>query len=242
MPELKADQDTYHQKDNSNWNWLYKLGGIAALIIVIFIPIQSFIYISFPPPTTVIGYFMLFQNNWFVGLLDMDLLYLFDSALLIIVYLALYIALRKTNRSFMTIALVLGLVGIATFFSSKPAFEMLSLSTQYAAATTEAQKTILLGAGQAFLAIYNGTAFNVYYTLNAITLIIISWVMLQSHIFSKLTAYLGLLAGLLMLIPSTAGMIGITFSFLSLIPWAIFSMLIARKFFQLGRNTEIKKF
>jgi hypothetical protein len=84
---------------------------------------------------------------------------------------------------------------------------MLSLSTQYAAATTEAQKSMLLGAGQALLAIYNGTAFNVYYILSAITLIIFSLVMLQSKIFSKLTAYLGLLSGLLMLIPSTAGMI-----------------------------------
>lgn len=240
MSELKADQDTYPENDNSNWNWLYKLGGIAALIIVIFIPIQSIIYISFPPPTTVIGYFTLFQNNWLIGLLDMDLLYIFDSAFLIIVYLALYIALRKTNKSFMTIALALGLVGIATFFSSKPSFEMLSLSTQYAATTTEAQKTILLGAGQTLLAIYSGTAFNVYYILSAITLIIISLVMLQSNIFSKLTAYLGILSGLLMLIPSTAGMIGIIFSFLSLIPWAIFSLLIARKFFQLGRNTKIK--
>lgn len=94
----------------------------------------------------------------------------------------------------MTIALALGLIGIATFFSSKPSIEMLSLSTQYAAATTEVQKTILLGAGQALLAIYSGTAFDVYYILNAITLIIISLVMLQSNIFSKLTAYLGLLA------------------------------------------------
>lgn len=237
MSELEADQDINRENDNSNWNWLYKLGGISALIIVILIPIQSFIYISFPPPTTVIGYFTLFQNNWIIGLLDMDFLYLIDSALLIIVYLALYIALKKTNKSFMTIALALGLVGIATFFSSKPSIEMLSLSTQYAAATTEIQKTILLGAGQALLAIYSGTAFDIYYILNAITLIIISFVMLQSNIFSKLTAYLGLLAGLLMLIPSTAGMIGIILSFLSLIPWAVFSLLIARRFFQLGRNT-----
>ena len=235
MPELKPTPEENQQTDNTNWNWLFKLGGISSLIIVIFIPIQSFIYITFPPPTDVIGYFMLFQNNWIIGLLDMDLLYLFDSALLIIVYLALYVALKKTNKSFMTIALVLGLVGIASFFSSKPAFEMLSLSTQYASATSEAQKFILLGAGQALLAIYSGTAFDVYYIFNALTLIIISAVMLKNKIFSKLTAYLGLISGFLMLIPSTAGMIGIIFSFLSLIPWAIFSVLIARRFFQIGK-------
>lgn len=238
MSELKSNQDIYEKNDNSNWNWLYKIGGIAALIIVIFIPIQALIYVLYPPPTTVMGYFTLFQSNWIIGLLDMDFIYLFSNTLLIAVYLALYVALKKTNKSFMTIALALGLVGITTFFTSKPSLEMLSLSTQYAAATTEAQKTIILGAGQTLLAIYSGTAFDVYYILNAITLLIIAFVMLQSNIFSRATAYSGIISGLLMLIPSTAGTIGMIFAFLSLIPWIVFSVLIALRFFKLGKDTQ----
>jgi hypothetical protein len=116
----------------------------------------------------------------------------------------------------MAFALAIGLVGIAAYFASNTAFE--------------------LAAGQAMLAIYQGSASNVYYVLNAIALLLISTVMLRSNIFSKVTAYWGILAGVLMLVPSTAGTIGIAFAFASLVPWAIFSVLIARRLFRLGSD------
>jgi hypothetical protein len=40
----------------------------------------------------------------------------------------------------------------------------------------------------------------------------------------------------LMMIPSTAGMIGLVFSLLSLIPWYVFSILAARQFFRFSRQ------
>jgi len=116
----------------------------------------------------------------------------------------------------MAFALAIGLVGIVAYFASNTAFE--------------------LAAGQAMLAIYQGSASNVYYVLNAIALLLISTVMLRSNIFSKVTAYWGILAGVLMLVHSTAGTIGIAFTFASLVPWAIFSELIARRFFRLGSD------
>ena len=119
---------------------------------------------------------------------------------------------------------------------SNTAFEMLTLSNQYVVATTDAQRAEILAAGQAMLAIYQGTAFNVYYILNAIVLLIISSVMQRSTVYSKATAYWGMLAGVLMLVPSTAGTIGLYFAFASLVPWAVFSVLIASKLFQLGRD------
>jgi len=219
---------------DSRWNWLYRIAGVAALILVAFIVIQVIIFIFWPPPGTVIDYFTLFQNNKLIGLLDLDLLYITDNTLMILIYLALYAALKRTSESFMAIALTISLVGIAAYFASNTAFEMLSLSNQYAAATTDAQRAIFLAAGQAMLSIYTGTAFDVYYVLNAAALLIISFVMLRSKIFSKTIAYLGIMAGLLMLVPSTAGTIGIYFSLLSLLPWTIWLILFARRLFQLG--------
>ncbi len=58
--------------------------------------------------------------------------------------------------------------------------------------------------------------------------------MLRSKIFSKTTAYLGILAGILMIIPSTAGTLGLYFSLVSLVPWSIWLVLVARRLFQLG--------
>jgi len=88
----------------------------------------------------------------------------------------------------MVIALILGLVATAVYFASNTAFEMLSLSNQYAAATTDAQRSIVMAAGQAMLAIYQGTAFDVSYVLSAVALLIISVIMLRSNVFSKVTA------------------------------------------------------
>ena len=83
--------------------------------------------------------------------------------------------------------------------------------------------------------------FNVYYVMNAIALLIISVVMLRSNIFSRVTAYVGLLAGVLMIVSSTAGTIGLIFALASLVPWALFSVLIARRLFQLGWEASKKE-
>ncbi len=113
---------------------------------------------------------------------------------------------------------------------------MLSLSSQFAAAATEAEQVIFLASGQAMMAQYTGTAFDVYYVFNAVGLLIMAVVMLRSDIFSKGTAYWGIAAGGLMIIPSSAGMIGMAFALASLVPWMVFAILIARRFFQLGRE------
>lgn len=218
------------------WRSLYKIGGMAALIMVALIPVQIIIFMVYPPPTTAAGFFLLFEKNWLIGLLSLDLLYIVNNILLSLIYLALYISLKRTNESFMAIALVLGLMGIAAYFPSNTAFEMLNLSSQYAAAKTDVERTIIQAAGQAMLVIYRGTTFNVYYVLNAIALLMIAAVMLRSDVFSKPTAFWGIAAGVLMVIPSTAGAIGIAFAIASLLPWSVFCVLITKRLFQLARS------
>jgi fumarate reductase subunit D len=84
---------------------LFRVGGIAALTIVLLIPIQIVIFVVWPPPNTVIGWFTLFQDSPVVGLIDMDLLLIVDSVLVVMVFLALWAALRRINESLMIIAL-----------------------------------------------------------------------------------------------------------------------------------------
>ena len=55
---------------------LYKIGGIMALIIVLLIPVQMFIFIAWPPPDNVLDFFNLFHKNPLLGLLSLDLLYI----------------------------------------------------------------------------------------------------------------------------------------------------------------------
>lgn len=217
------------------WRGLYKTGCVAAWISLALIPIQIIIYIVWPPPSTVVGFFTVLQQNWFRGLLGLDLLYMVSTILIVFIYLALFAALWRTSPSAMVVALALGLVSIAVYFASNVSFEMLALSGRYAAATGEAQRNLYLASGETLLSIYQGSAYNAYYILGAVVILITSVVMLRSNLFSRLTAYLGLAAGVLMLLPPTAGTPGIVAAFLSLAPTAVWLVLLARQFSRFGK-------
>ncbi len=235
MSQLIQNPSTDTEIADSNWKSLYKAGGVAALAVLLFIPIQMIVFFAWPPPSTVLGWFTLFQDNALVGLLDLDLLLIVDYALMGLTFLALWAALRRASQSVMAIALTTELVGVTTYFASTAAFEMLSLSNLYTAATTDADRSIFLAAGQGMLVTWQGTAFNVSYILGAIALLIVSIVMLRSHVFSKTTAYVGIVASIMMFVPPTAGTVGLYLSLISLIPTIIWLILISRRLFQLGR-------
>ncbi len=227
-------------KTGSHWKGLYKAGGIAAFFMLAIMIAQIAIYVTAPPPTSVLDFFALFKQNSLLGLLSLDLLYLLNNTLLILIYLALYAALKEVSESAAIVALVLGLVGIAAYFSSNTAFEFLSLSHQYNESVSTDQRVMFQSAAQAMLEIYKGTSFDVYYVLNAAALLIFDYLMIKSTIFNKTTMVFGVLAGVLMLIPSTAGTLGLIFSLASLIPWAVFCVLIAIRFFQLGSKNQYR--
>lgn len=222
--------------ESDNWKKIYKTGGTAALVMVFIIPVQIIIFAMYPPPETAIGFFELFNTNWIIGLLSLDFLYYINNGLLILVYIGLFASLQKTDFSTMLIASLIGFIGIAVYYVSSIGFEMLSLSNQYYSTGTGDNKQLLLAVGQALIARYKGTAFDVYYVFNAITLILISFTMFKAVSFGKATATWGLIAGIFMIIPSTAGTIGLIFSLISLVPWVVFSILIGIKLIKMSKN------
>lgn len=237
MSQLNQDQIAESDFLESNWNSLFKIGGIAAISMAIIILIQSYIFFAFPPPKTVIEYFDLFQKNPLIGLLDLDLLLIIDNLLLIFVYLAFYAVLKRVNKSLMTAALVFGLVGIVLLLVSREVtFSMLTLSNQHATATTEVQKAMFVTIGQMMLTTYNGGVFDISYVIGAFPLLLISLVMLKSKIFSKLLAIIIGISGILMLVPPTVGEIGLYLSFFSLIPTLFWLVLLGLKLFQLAEQ------
>jgi hypothetical protein len=203
---------------------------MAALVVVAFMPIQIAVYVMYPPPTTVTEWFSLFQENWIIALLDMDLLIVVEYVLLLLLYVALWAVLRQWNGAFATLALVLQIVGTATYFSSAVAFEMLSLSNEYAAATTGDEKSIILAAGHAILANWQGTAFSISYVLAGAATLTISLVIPKTrYLFGRGAAYSGIIAGTFSLVPSTARLLGVVLSLLSLAPLAVWLVLVSRR-------------
>jgi len=218
----------------SSWRPLYLAAGAAAVLSIAFTFLAIIVYITNPPPTTITAWFALFQRNGLLGLLDLDLLMLVTYVLMGLIYVALYGALSRGHEPLMTLATVCGLTSIATYISSNTAFNMLVLSGQYSAATTEAQRAAIRAAGQAMLATWQGTAYDVSYVLGGIAALLVAAAMLRSRVFGRVTAYVGLALGLLMLLPATAGTIGLYLSLASLVPTVIWLGLLAWRFFRLA--------
>lgn len=179
----------------SHFKSIYRVSGAAALIVSALLLIEIIIFTIWPQQTTAIDYFTLFQTNKFIGLLDFYLLEMFAYILFLPIFLAIYVAIRKNSESFMILSVILAIIGVSIFLSTNNPFSLLSLSDQYWAASTEAQKPILLAAGQAIIANTGQRAvggFNMGFLLVSIAGLIVSTVMLKSNIFSKKTAYIGI--------------------------------------------------
>jgi hypothetical protein len=234
-PQLAMDTGREAESTDSRWRALYRLAGAGALISAVFIPIQALVFIVWPPPLDggAADWFALFRDNRLVGLLDLDLLLIADNVFLVPIFLALYVLLRRDSQSLMAVATVLGFLGIVFFIASNPAFEMLSLSQRYAAATTEAGRSTFLAAGEAMLATWEGTAFQVYYLLGSIAGIVIGAVMLRSAVFSNLAGWMAILGnaiGLGLYVPT----VGVYISVFSVLFLEVWYVLIARRLLQLG--------
>ena len=221
-----------------NFQPLYRVAQFLALTMLILIPLQIVIYVIAPPPDTVKGFFELYQQNPFLGLLSLDFLYLFNNMIIIIIYLALFVLLYREKPVTVLLALILGLIGIACYYPSNPAFEMLTLSNQYFQALPE-QQTIYLAAGEALMAGYTGTTFDVYYVLSTICLLLFAYALIKSHKFKKSVGLWGLASGFFMIVPSSAGVLGMIFSLLTLIPWVVFVALLVINFRKFAADTSI---
>ncbi len=222
----------------SQWKSLYKIAGISVLLMISIVPIQITVFSAAPPPDTALGWFELFQDNALLGLLSFEALFIVYGVLAIPVALALYVALRRTDPVWMALYLALTIAGSAALFSARPALEMLHLSHQFAAATTEAQRVMYLSAGEGLLAIFHGTSYMVSYLLGSITGLMLSIVMLRSQIFSRATAYVRIASSVLdfgLFLP----IVGLYVSAFSAVLLFVWNIMIARRMFQLGRSTTI---
>lgn len=138
---------------------LYKFGGVAAIIAIMGTLLD--ITITFLPgwgvstvPKTAIGWFIQFQNNWLLGLRNLDLLNSIISIVMIPMFCALYAVHQGVKKDYATLA-----------------------RGEH-------------GSSGAFIG----------FVLSTIASISMSLVMLRGKIFSKATAYIGILGFILLLI------------------------------------------
>ena len=199
------DNSTNSQRIDISWITLFRIGGVAALLAVIlfrrFLAVELMTFNGFgifevPPsePASALEWFALLQENKVVGLILLGLVDLINYALVGLLFLAVYGALRKVNRIAMGLAILLSMISLSVYFASNQALGYLYLSGQYQAATSQAQRSVYLGAGEALSANLQGTGWYVSLFLIYLAGLIIAIVMLKSDVFNKVTAWTGLLA------------------------------------------------
>ena len=231
--QASAQQPTAEAR--AGWGTLYRIAGFAALLVVALVPLQMAVFVFWPPPTAVAGWFELFRMNPVVGILDLDLLLIVDYVLLVLVFLALFVALRHASPSLGAIFVALQLVAAATYFASATAFEMLAASDLYWAASSDAERALALAVGQVMLLTWQGTTFGISYVLSGSAMLIAAVAMLRSGLFARRTAYIGVAGGLLSIVPATAGTVGLVSSLASLIPLWAWLLLTGRALLRMPR-------
>ena len=189
---IRSDQDN---SAFSDLRGLCRLGGIAAFIFIIYslATIVQMLVLG-GQPASALEAFTLLQKSKLVGLLRLDLPTILVMPLYDFFYLGLYAALRKTNRAQALLFTVLGFAGVTLVLATPSALSMLSLSDKYAGASTEAMRAQYLAAGEAVLAadIWHGTGAIIGGMLGETSCLLFSLLMLRSIVFSRASAYVGI--------------------------------------------------
>jgi Domain of unknown function (DUF4386) len=225
------------ERASPTWGVLYRVAGVAALAIVATLPVAVYVFLAWPPPTSIEAWFSFLQSNKLAAVIDLDLLLLIDQILFLPIILSLYITLRRVNEPLVLLGTVGAVIGAVLLIVSREATLTLPvLSDQFVAAASESERTLLLAAGLTLLTTFNGTAFSVGYALVGASGLLVTSMMLRGGIYNKATAYSGICMYVLMLVPPTIGTIGVALSLLSLAPLVPFQILLARRFFQLASD------
>jgi hypothetical protein len=192
------------QIPGNNPRSIYILGGYTTLIVILFtlldIVAGSILGGNLSAiPATSIGRFSQFQDNWLIGLYNLDLLNIINQIIFIPSFFALYVALGHENKFPATLALIFFLVGTTVFITTNSALPMWELSKKYATETFAMQKNLYAAAGEAMIArgAHGSPGSFIGFVLPNIAGIIISFLMLSGKLFNKTTAILGIAGSIL---------------------------------------------
>jgi hypothetical protein len=217
--------------------WLYRSGGISALILGIayVITIPLFAHVG-PPPSGGEVWLKYLEGKTTVWWTILGLAVLTDF-LFVPVALSLYLALKGVNRNAMLVAtafvglfVVLDLAVTWTNYAS-----LLTLSGLHATATSDVQRAGYVAAANYASAVL-ASRTEVFYSIVDLSLgiLMIGFVMLKGKgIFNETTAYLGLATGV-------SGILSIAGSWITIIMNAVLAtvwvLLVGYRLLRLGQN------
>ena len=195
MSQLVRNPMTDEETANVQWKDLYRLGGVTALITsVLFFSDIVVLVTGVPMPGSASELFALMQGNRVAGILELFFTDLIGLVLLIPFIFGLYTVLRRANATYAALATVLAFIGIGIVLGTNSNYSLIYLSDQYAAASTEMQRSQILAAAESVFATSMwSTGFLAAGLLVEGAMVVFSVLMLRSGTFSKWIAYVGIL-------------------------------------------------
>jgi hypothetical protein len=219
-----------------SWNGVYSVGGICLLVAGAAILVVAVLSILLgPPPGATEEYLIALAGHAALARFNFALFALTD-VLLLLGALALYLSLNRVAKNAMLVATALlamyAVVDLAV--TELNSLTLVALTQQYGSAVSDAQRAAYVAAADyARATLPIGTFFS--YFVSSIGLLIVSIVMLKG-IFSKPTAYAGMVA-------SVAGIIASFYLVLptlallmtpSLVAFGLWSVLAGARLHKLG--------
>ena len=179
--------------------WIYRVGGISAMVLgigyLLTIPVTILYAGGFPPPGTEarLSFFAEHAAGWWAA----TALMVFTDLLYVPVFLALYHALKGFNKYMMLLAFACeGLfvaLDLAITWTAFPS--LIILGGNYAAATSDAQRAIIVAAAGYPSAIVDSPLSGIYAILFPGLGELLASLVMRKGIFNKTLAYMGAIAG-----------------------------------------------
>ncbi len=224
---------------SSDEKWLYRVAGISAIIFVIAYIVIIALYVPVGKPSGAEAWLISMAKNTAAWRAILDLSVLTDF-LLVPVALSLYLALRKINKGVMLLAIAfIGLFVILDLALTWTNYaSLIALSSSYAAATNDTQKIMFLT-----VALYPSSVVDssILFVLNSLTLaigILLTSLSMLTGVFSKGTAYLGLVTGMLGIVAVAGSFFGFLKPLIILVSilTMVWVFLVGFRLYKLGRR------
>ena len=181
----------------------FAIGGIAALLSALGALVDIGVGMATGGsvsaiPHDAVGRFAELVANPLLGLYHLDLLNLVTTLLMVPVLYACWHALRRESTA-AGLALAVGIIGVSVFIANNAALPMLGLSEDYASADAP-RRALLAAAGEAVLAkgAHGTPGVIAGFLLATVANLLLSGAMLETKVFSRATAILGLCGNLLL--------------------------------------------
>lgn len=184
---------------DTDGKWIYRTGGLSGLALgigyLLTIPVTILIAGGFPPlgVEAQLAFFAEHTAGWWAT----TALMVFTDLLYLPLFIALYQALKGINKYLIMLALVCeGLFVVLDLAITWTAYSsLIIMSGNYAAATSDAQRALLVAAASYPSTISTTPLLGIYISLIPALGLLFASLVMRKGIFSKPLAYLGIIAG-----------------------------------------------